>query len=342
MPSSTFSSERVPELSFGRLWLVALLLVVVGAVGLELGWRQLGHRPSIIDDTTWWAINRQAASEPNTVVLIGASRLKLGFSSEVFRERFPDRPLVRLSIGGVAAYDTLKDLADDETFNGVVICSVAHSGDVGQTAMNEYIKAGNSRISLDRRINRTISAWLRDKVAFLGPEVGTWQVVNSLVQKEKLPDPRHVRVAFDRAGLADYSVWKGPDSPERRRQRVVRWAHKWGIDDWTEWGDRIHKQEKLVRRIQERGGQVVFLAMPMSDPFWASAKHFYPRGRYWSKFAKHTQAVTLHFKEMPVSRNLVCPDSSHLDQRDAPRFTEAVLDELVERGVFLEASPAKP
>jgi hypothetical protein len=41
-----------------------------------------------------------------------------------------------------------------------------------------------------------------------------------------------------------------------------------------------------------------------------------------------TGAVGLHFEDVPAMRGYRCPDGCHLDSRDAPSFTRALLNEL--------------
>jgi hypothetical protein len=42
----------------------------------------------------------------------------------------------------------------------------------------------------------------------------------------------------------------------------------------------------------------------------------------------------LHFRDQPGMRDLTCPDEMHLDQRDQPAFTRALVSALRERGVL--------
>ena len=334
MPSSTSSSNRSPKLPYRRIWILAIALVVTVVVGAELFWRSQGHRASITDDPTWWAIHRQAASQENAVVIIGASRTQLGFSSREFHQAYPERPLIRLEVAGKGAYEVLQDLAEDDSFKGLVICSVAPSGDVGRGTMPEYLDISRNRVSLDRQLNRTASAWLQDKLVFLSSEVGTLSVIRSVIDTGQLPLPRYIATHFDRSRSANFNLWRGPDSPEIRRQRVVRWAHKWGISDAQKWPERIQQAETLVSHIQRRGGNVVFLAMPVTGPFYSMNERVYPKRKFWDKFATATNGVAVHYLDVPGARDLNCPDSSHLDQRDAPQFTRSVLEVLKRREVL--------
>ncbi len=309
-------------------------MVVLAVVGVEVFWRMQGHRASMTDDPTWWAMHRQAVSQEDVVVVIGASRTQLGISSSVFHLRFPKRPLLRLEIAGKGSFELLQDLAEDESFQGLIICSVAPSGDVGRSTMSEYLDVSRNRISLDRRVNRAASAWLQDKLVFLSAEVGSLAVIRHVIDTGRLPFPRYIATHYDRSRSADFTLWRGPDSPEIRQRRVLRWAQKWGISDVRAWAKRTSQVEPLVRRIQQRGGNVVFLAMPITDAFLTMNERVYPKAKYWNRFAAETNGVPVHYLDVPAMRDLNCPDSSHLDERDSPRFTRALLDELNRRGVI--------
>jgi hypothetical protein len=47
----------------------------------------------------------------------------------------------------------------------------------------------------------------------------------------------------------------------------------------------------------------------------------FPKKDYWDAFAARTSALCIHFKDLPQLASFDCPDLSHLDRNDAPRFT---------------------
>ena len=63
-------------------------------------------------------------------------------------------------------------------------------------------------------------------------------------------------------------------------------------------------------------------------------KEHFPKAQFWDRFAADTRAVPVHFLDVPTLAHFECPDLTHIDERDAPRFTEALLDELTRLGVF--------
>lgn len=71
----------------------------------------------------------------------------------------------------------------------------------------------------------------------------------------------------------------------------------------------------------------------MCNEYELDEKH-YPKSKYLNQFANMTNAVTIHFKDVPELSNFDCPDASDLDFRDAPRFTISLGTELWSLGVI--------
>ena len=101
-----------------------------------------------------------------------------------------------------------------------------------------------------------------------------------------------------------------------------------------EWLSKAGETELFVRKIQGRGGRVVFLHMPISGRLLERDRLCAPKKYYWDQFARQSSAICIHFEDVESLRHFECPDDSHLDQRDDPRFTNALLDELVRRNVL--------
>ena len=80
----------------------------------------------------------------------------------------------------------------------------------------------------------------------------------------------------------------------------------------------------MARRIRARGGQVIFVRMPTSEPLWTRQARAYPRADYWDRFAAASGSPTIHFADYPSLSCFECPDYSHLDASDAPAFSHAL------------------
>ncbi len=86
--------------------------------------------------------------------------------------------------------------------------------------------------------------------------------------------------------------------------------------------------------IQARGGAVAYVMFPVCGPLRTLEDAAYPRETYWDDFAARVGAPTVHYADVPGMADFDCPDWSHLDMRDAPAFTDLLLDELERQGVL--------
>ncbi|WP_417851434.1 hypothetical protein [Thalassoglobus sp.] len=96
----------------------------------------------------------------------------------------------------------------------------------------------------------------------------------------------------------------------------------------------VKKVEEWVQQIASRGGRVVFVRFPTSGEHWVLDNSQYPKSEYWDRMAAFTSAETIHFTDVPALTQFELPDTSHLDYRDAPAFTNRLLDELEKRGIL--------
>jgi hypothetical protein len=68
--------------------------------------------------------------------------------------------------------------------------------------------------------------------------------------------------------------------------------------------------------------------MPTCGKHWEFDQNRYPKDKYWDKIQPITGASVIHFLDVPSLSNFDCPDTSHLDARDAPVFTQRLADEI--------------
>lgn len=337
MPSSTSSSStRAPAGPWGRTWLLTLLIATAGIGGMEWSWRQLGHRPNVVDDPVWWAIHRGRASndDPATVVLLGKSRMQLDVDMTTLRDRLHGWTVVQLAVDGRSCVATLHDLADDPAFCGTVVASLAAEdladGDCESQA--EYVAAYRARVALTQQLDRTVGAWLQSRLVTLNPSVRLKAVMTSLLRTGALPRPWYIKTLTDRSRHADYAR---ADLDRLLKNHHAKFDEP--VSDPITPGDWLASAaalESCVERIQARGGRVVFVRFPTTGRRWEWDEGRFPRARYWDRFAAQTAAATIHFRDVPALSGFECPDTSHLDQRDAPAFTAALASELARRGVL--------
>jgi hypothetical protein len=100
---------------------------------------------------------------------------------------------------------------------------------------------------------------------------------------------------------------------------------------------RVRELRELVARIQVRGGRVAIIRLPTPE-LWAMEEEVFPRSRFWDRMAREAGCLTLHFRDVPELASVHLPDTSHLDYRDAPAFTRALLEALTKAGFFQGAA----
>ena len=344
MPSSTSNSDRRqhPAGPWGRTWLLAVVLAVAACAAEELLLRRAGHRPSVVDDATLWACHRdrvypEGAARP--VVVLGASRVQLGFAPAAFQRRCPAYRAVQLALDGSSPVATLADLAGDERFGGIVLCSLAPPELAGhlrsqQPHVDHYRRLFANYGYVDKVCNRRIATLLQQRLAVVNPIVSPRRIIESLARDRILPRPWYLVTHSDRSRSADYTKI---DIVRHRRERIDRVRQEYlalGSFSPEQWAKRCGELRQMVERIRARGGQVVFVRYPTTDEHLELDRRHFPRSAYWDTLAELTGAVTVHFADSEGLRGYDCPDTSHLDSRDVPRFTVALADELIRRGVL--------
>ncbi len=322
-------SHGPPAFPWGRTCSLMVVSVLAVVCAEEAYWRLCGHRPHVSDSADLKSYQASGAHQPNTVVLLGTSRTQAGFSPSVFRRHFGECNLVNLaSHSNAGPAPLLTALAAHEGFDGTVIC--------GLIAAHIFSERQDSeRVSVEFSSERTWFEhvplwWLADHLAIRCPRLN----VRRIARRPRSIHPEYVRTRFDRTAEYDFRL--------RGEVNVVESCESWRCkyksrQPWStrssflQGADRI---ERAVRAIKRRGGRVVFVRYPSSG-FRLDLEHeFHPREEFWDVFARRSGAECIHFLDVPEMSALRCPDDSHLDMRDAPRFTEALLDALVDRGVL--------
>lgn len=381
MPSSISSSnDRLPAGPHGRQWLLVVLLAALLLGGVELAWRSAGHAPSVVDDNNLWSAQLDEAGEPKRLVVLGMSRIQLGFATDVFRERYRGRnrgrnrgrgwDVAHLAVEGRPPAMTLKRLADDESFAGVVLVSVnpasMHNADAEGTASNwgwfgqrpfvEYYEntwhyrqtspqngdaAWWTVPRWDKRIVRRVATAIQDRVTLIHPNLSLRTLVGGAIEGA-WPRPYYVDTQPDRSRIAHYAM---ADMSKR-----LAFMHGVAIDGLGQpaptpdkWLGDAGQLAAWARTIEARGGTVFFVHMPES-PIGNITVEQFPKEQYWDRFAAietgGVKVKALHFQDEPTLRykdvaNRVpfhCPDYTHLDYADAVIFTGRLLDVLERRG----------
>jgi hypothetical protein len=314
------------------VWAFAIVVATAGVCEWSL--RRAGHRPSFEDDPTWWAYHRRKVDgDPRAVALLGTSRMLLAVSHEALDADRTGYHFVQLAINGSSPLGTLEDLAADTDFTGVAIVDLAE-WDVTPEAWHTQDRWIAAYHRFWRAPGAFANAWIRGRVrehlAILGLDGRL--VIASALRDRAWPEPRWVISRRDRFRVGDYSI-ADKKKLELQREKNLGWVP--AVSPAPEaWLAEMARVERAVERIQARGGRVVILRTPTSGEQWRVANERFPRPLYWDRFAASTEAIALHFKDMPEIADIVCPDDAHLDQRDQSRFSHALVAALRARGAL--------
>jgi hypothetical protein len=338
VPSSTSNSNpagRAPSLSWGRVWIGALVVAVTATGLAESTWRAQGRLPSVVDDSKLWGYHRWLVnSDCRRIVALGASRIQLGLNTETICERFPSNPVSVLAIDGLPPIAALRDLAEDESFCGTILCGTdargfsEHAWERQQEYVDNYYRIGPSQLT-----EAFLKSQLQSCFVFLNPNVSLLRLWQTWRLNNQLPSPAYIVTKTDRSRLGDFTKVKF-NLYQYQQNRAQRLRSRATPLQFNRWIKDVREVGRWVKKIQSRGGKVVFLRMPTTGDRWRVYERIFPKNQFWDKLSNATGATTIHFIDVPSMTPFECPDGSHLDFRDTPAFTSVLLDELVQRGIL--------
>lgn len=355
MHSSTSNSEFdftrvVPNVPWKGVLAATALLTLTATVGWELAARSKGYGPSIDDNPDLWAEQRSRV-QPDSLVLVGTSRMLFNADLDVMEQAFGRRP-IQLALAGSSPFPILENLAHDESFRGTVILDIvpamflAPGGppmEVSQKALRRY-----REWTLAQRWSHQIGKVLDTRLAFLNQEDLT---LTKLLERVELPEraayktppklpPYFFAVDGDRRGrmVPEAAVIGSP-----LQQRV---AHGWlplfspppppsfipaeqfmammGRAIEARFGQTV----KLIADIRARGGRVVFVRMPVQGPLVEREELLAPLAATWHRLIRENGVPAINFADHPELSSFTLPEWSHLSAPDSVEFTKRLVPHL--------------
>ena len=350
MHSSTSNFERpIPALPWkGLLW-GTLLLTAIATVAWEIRVRAWGYAPALNDTPDLWADQRTAV-QPDSVVVIGDSRALFDTDLDVMEQGLGQRP-IQLALVGSCAYPVLENLANDESFHGTVVASVIPLMWLAPPPARPY---QNSLTALKRyqhrnaaqRVSHHLGMFLEEHVAFMKQEDLT---LEQLLKHLDIPN----RPSFHAPLLPPYFQTTARD----RRTRMTEAAATPGPlqervkNGWLPlftpppppsyvppeafakfMGEAIEKRfadtVTSVKKIQARGGKVVFVRFPVVGPLKEHEDKLTPKAGPWTRIIKESGVAGIYFSDYPELAGFQCPEWSHLSAPDSVEFTKRLIPHL--------------
>jgi hypothetical protein len=305
-----------------------------------------------------WAFQRSKldCNNPRTALVLGKSRVQLGFSLAAFKERYPGWSIIQLAIAdGSASTAILHDIAFNTRFKGVVFCSVESRCFRGSSryAQQDYVDYYYKKANLNDALNCRISTFLQKRLVVMNPYLGFKDAVKHLVINGEFSKPQFITMDEYRNYYGDFT--KKPAyrknleiiKVERREARKIKKIPKGrkpfknhfyqvglNADPEHRWFWEAMEVVDMAEQITGRGGSVVFIHFPMGPGFWRGRQAEYPKDRFWDRLDINTSIEMIHFLDVETLQAFKCPDQSHLDFRDAPLFTRTLLEEMEHRGIL--------
>jgi hypothetical protein len=326
----------MPRGPWGATWVCALVLAATTIGGVEWFWRAHGYQPALLDDKDLWAAQRVNVTS-DAIVMIGSSRNQAAIATDVIRRELPGREVVQLSVPGGSPQATLRDLAEDEGFRGVVLCDLLSPCLLREKseAQTPYVRHARRSFNVARRIERSLKTAVQTRLVVNSAQLRPGFVAHAIIARV-WPKHEFFNLQPDRSRHMDFRRVEDRSSFIRTTAEVLRNAYEGTVPpDARGWQADVDLVDRLVERIQARGGKVVYLRHPSNGEVRDLEDKLFPKTKYWDTMAARTKAsAVIHYGDVPALAGYTCPDGSHLDYRDAVPYTERLVDELRARGIF--------
>jgi hypothetical protein len=328
---SSISNSKNSNKSWVYTWLLIIVICLSCLGAYEYGLKKQGFKASITNSKDLWSWHRGQVYHDKQVVLLGASRSQIDIDMGYLNNRFPSFAVTQLSINGNYPVATLKALAKDEKFTGIVIVSM--NAQVLESKYLDMQNAYNTYYQEESTLYKSLDAYLTASIdshfRFLHPSLGLEELVKHYDKKKSFPDVFYTTANLDQSITTDYSK---TDTVALLKHFVTSKEKNYVNDPPTQselWKPNIKILNIAVKKINNRGGKVVFVRFPTDKGHWELDEQYYPRQLYWKKLEQEPLLNTLHFKDIKGLDKFDLPDSSHLDSKDAQAFTRILFDQII-------------
>lgn len=321
--------------------LSTLVLAFSLAFGLlvpyEWYFREVEHWPAGYDDNAeLWAYWRGKVDDLDAkdVVVVGSSRGHFDINLHLWDSITGRRP-VMLAIPGGSPYYTFEDIVEKTAFKGLLLVSTAPGlfYTLGSSGGAAWVKAERVEYYYKQTYAQKFSQWVYQWVdpcfAFTDPELNLESLIN------RLPFP-------NRDSVKHPTIW--PPMVRKDQYRNVRMIPEMETDTALQnvqtqiWDRPVWKNKftdsvdvilthyiDLANKFRERGGKIAFIRPPVSGKYLEHEPEMYPREMYWDRLLRESGCKGYHFQDHPDTRDMIPPEWSHLNRRDADIYTRTII-----------------
>ncbi len=323
-----------------KIFLISFCLAVVMLAGYEMFRKSQGWLPGFDDNPDLWSYWRGKIDhlDSNDVVIIGSSRSHFNFDLNKWEKMTGKKP-VMLSVAGSSPYWVIDDIVNKSEFVGKIVVGVAPGlfFTTGNSEGATWIKSDFIdyfyKQTYAQDFNQWVYSFIDPHFAFLDIEISLKSTINAIPLK-------------DREGVFHFPSFPGMVTQDRYRnvtmvpkmetdtthQRVQK-------DIWDTFGyDNFNKDSiesifahylPLINKYKEKGGDIAFIFSPITGPYRKYAIQNFPDSLYWDRLLIDSKSLGYHYKNYPEMVNMEPPEWSHLNNKDADRFTEIIVNELL-------------
>lgn len=323
--------------SLRKAALFALVLVVLAVGGWEIYNRQQGFDTSYDDFGPLWANKRKQVYGPKDekTIFIGSSRIKFDLDIPLW-EQLTGTQAIQLSCVGSTPLPILHDLAEDKKFNGRMVIDVTEvlffsDAPPNMARPNENLHYYKEETPA-QKASFYVNKFLESNFVFLDKDRLS---LNAKLDKLQIPNRPGVfefplfpdgfgRSKFSRQ---EYMTQQFLADTNQQNQTKGVWAFlaELGKKEPPTAGGKLDTLLATVKadidKIKERGGEIIFVRTPSSGPFLMGESMAYPREKYFDRLLQLTGCPGFHFLDYAATRDLQCPEFSHLSMADASVFT---------------------
>ena len=323
-------------------WILAAAITVGGWLAFETYWRGQGYTPTVMDSFDLWSQHRARAvksAPPLRFALLGASRIQYGLSPAVFRDETHSMGLnvdpIMLAVNGHYPLAALRDLSEDERFNGVALVGIDSRGMDRKVWEMQAAQVQQYRHdwSPAREVHRRLLSRVQSYAIAARPDFAFVTLAKRHLNDQGPPYKEYVTFERDRSGGTDY---RKSDLPAIRTARVADLKSYYSVNVSPmpdAWLAEMREVVRWVEKINARGGKVVFYREPVSGEHIKLDEANFPRALYWDKLVPIMPALMIDFRDYP-DLNIDTPDTSHIDIKDIDRHTRALVRVLRLKGIL--------
>ena len=331
-------TRDIPTQPWVKMGTTAFLLVALLLSLWEWEARtRIGLRAGDIDDSPQaWAEQRRLADFA-PVTIVGDSRILFDTDLDRFQQLTGIRP-IQTAIVGTNARALLDSYANDPGFHGLLIVGLAdlsYFRPEGVGLGEGYLKGFAKNDKPAQLSGLWIDRWLQRYVAFLDSDYRLSRWVPRFdegLRKDAYGPYDDVWKISETYDGRQYAMWDRIETDSYLRDHA---RHAWNVFKGPPLPPPIAKavvadSAEAVRRIRERGGEVIFVRPPSAPELRKVEDARLPRSQGWDQLLAGTRAKGIHFDDLPAAQRLDIPEWSHLTGKCATVFTDAYVRRLVQ------------